>query len=207
MANNLATLEGYLETKLRDTTNAVWTEAELNLYLTWACARLYPTVAKEVREDVTLVDDQDQYTLTTVSDVVRVDMVNADSPNELVHHLMGGTWSWWADGDGVGGILYMNPGYASTTYDLRVHGYAPYDLVTNLPPDRYVQTILAMAAAEAVRVMMTDRAKFKQWDAISQNQNITVNEFTQMVNEGDAEYRQLLSQNRTWRRPKPATRG
>jgi hypothetical protein len=206
MANNLATLEPLLETKLRDTTNAVWADTELNNYLTWACARMYPTVAKEVRELVTLVADTDQYTLTTVSDVVRVDMVDAASPNGLVHHLMGGTWSFWAT-EPIGGTLYVNPDYASAAYKLRVHGYAPYDLATNLPPDRYVQTILAMAAAEAIRVMMNDRAKFKQWDALSQEQNISTNEFVQMVNEGDAEARYLLSQGRTWRRPKPATRG
>lgn len=207
MANDAATLLGYLETKVRDTSNAVWTEAELALYLKWATARLYPTVAEDVRELVTLVDDQDQYTLTTVSDVTRVDLINAASPNELVAHLMGGTWAFWSSHEGLGGTLYVNPDYASTAYKLRVHGYGPYDLTTNLPPDRFVPTILAMAAAEAIRVMMTDRAKFKQWDALAQSQNISVNEFAQMVNEGDAEYRTLLSQNRTWRRPKPATRG
>jgi hypothetical protein len=196
-----------LETKLRDTTNAVWGDTELDNYLTWACARMYPTVAKEVRELVTLVADTDQYSLTTVSDVVRVDMIDAASPNGLVLHLMGGTWSWWADGDGVGGTLYVNPDFASSAYKLRVHGYAPYDLVTNLPPDRYVQTILAMAAGEAVTVMRDDRAKFKQWEALSQSQNISVNEFTQMISQANSEYRFLLSQNRTWRRPKPATRG
>lgn len=208
MANDAATMLGYLETKLRDTANAVWTEAELNLYLKWATARMYPHVAEEVRELVTLVDAQDQYTLTTVSDVVRVDLINAASPNELVHHLMGGTWSWWPTGGGVlGGTLYLNPDYASTAYKLRVHGYGSYDLTTNLPPDVHVQTILAMAAAEAIRVMMTDRSKFKQWDALAQSQNISVNEFTQMVNEGDAEYQTLMAQHKTWRRPKPALRG
>lgn len=207
MANDLATLKGYLETKVRDTANAVWTEAELQNYLTWACARLYPTVAKDVRETVTLVDAQDQYTLTTVSDISSVDLINAASPNELVSHLMGGTWMWWSSHEAAGGTLFVNSDYASTAYKLRVHGYAPYDLVTNLPPDRFVPTILAMAAAEAIRVMMNDRAKYKQWDALSQSQNISTNEFTQLVNEGDAEYRTLLSQMKTWRRPKPALRG
>lgn len=206
MANDLATLHGFLETKLRDTNNAVWGDDELDNYLTWACARLYPTVAKSIRETVVLVAAQDQYTLTTVSDVTAVDLINADSPNELVHHLMGGTWAWWPTGGGAGGTLYLNPDYADTSYSLRVHGYGPYDLVTTLPPDRYVQAILAMAASEAIRSMMTDRAKFKQWDALSQSQNISTNEFIQMVNEGDAEYRFLLSQGFTWRRPKPATR-
>lgn len=208
MANNLATLHGYLETKLRDTTNAVWSDSELDNYLTWACARLYPHVAKEVRETVTLVADTDQYTLTTIADVIKVDYIDAASPYALQAHLMGGTWSFWrGNSDTVGGTLYLNPDYANASYSLRVFGYAPYDLVTNLPPDRFVPTILAMAASEAVRAMMNDRAKFKQWDALSQSQNISTNEFVQMVNEGDAEYRFLLSQNWTWRRPKPAYRG
>lgn len=206
MANNAATMLGFLETKLRDTSNAVWTEAELNNLLTWATARLYPTVAKDAREDVTPVADQDQYTLTDLADVTSVDLVDASSPNHLVAHLMGGTWKFWSSHEGLGGTLYINPDYADTAYTFRVHGYAPYDLTTNLPPDRFVPVILATAAAEAVRRMMTDRAKYKQWDALSQSQNISTNEFTQLVNEGDAEYRRLLSESRTWRRPKPATR-
>lgn len=207
MANNLATLEASLETKLRDTTNAVWADAELNNYLNWACARMYPNVSLPVQEEVTLVDAQDSYTLTDVSDISRVDLINAASPNELVMHLMGGTWEFWRTPETLGGTLFINTDYADASYHLRVHGYAPYDLATNLPPDKYVQTILAMAAAEAVRVMMVDRAKYKQWDVISQNQNISVNEFIQMVNEGDNEARMLAREQRVWRKPKPATRG
>lgn len=206
MANDLSTMETRLETKLRDTTNAVWSDAELNNYLTWACARLYPHVALSVRETVTLVDDTEQYTLTDVSDISRIDLVESASPNDLVIHLMGGTWEWWGAAETLGGTLLVNQDYVSTDYELRVHGYAPYDLVTNLPPDKYVQAILAMAAAEAVRVMMIDRAKYKQWDVIAQSQNISVNEFIQMVNEGDNEARMLQREMKVWRRPKPATR-
>lgn len=205
MANNLATLETELALKLRDASHAVWTQAENNDLLTRATARMYPQHAKTVQELVTLVSAQESYTLTTVADVSRVDLISSTSPYPLQTNLMGGTWEFWPTPP-VGGSLFLNSSYSDTSYRLRVHGYAPYDLATNLPPDKLVPAILGAAGAEAVRRMMNDRAKFKQWDTISQNQNISVNEFIGMVNEGDTEWRQAMAQSRTWRRPKPATR-
>ena len=208
MSNNLATLNTALGLKLRDAAGAVWATGERDTLLTWACARLYPRLARTLQETVTLVDDQDSYTLTTVSDISRVDMIDPNSTpaNRLVMQMNGGTWEYWGDRETVGGTLYLNPQFASASYNLRVHGYAPYDLTSHYPPDRFVSAIIGMAAAEAIRRMMTDRAKYKQWDALSQEQNISVNEFIGLVNEGDAEYSRLLGEARTWRRPKPAIR-
>lgn len=209
MANDLATLTTKLSTKLRDSGNAVWASTELNDILTWACAQLYPRLARSVRESVTLVNDTDQYALTTVASVSRVDMVDPSTTpvDELVMILSPGTWEWWPTAENAaGGTLFINRGYGDANYHLRVHGYAPYDLSTNYPIDAYVPALLGMAAAEAIRRMMTDRAKFKQWQVYAQEQNISLNEFIGMVNEGDAEAQRLFLGRRTWRKPLPAVK-
>lgn len=201
MANDLATLNAKLATALRDTDNATWTSAELDDLLTWSAARLFPRLARSLRESVTLVDDDDQYTLSSLREVTRVDFL--DSDGVLLMPLPDGTWELWGDGETSDPVLYINPVYAKSPYTLRVHGHAPYDLVTALPLDRHVPLILAIARAEAGRREITRRMNFKQWMNENQTQNVTVNELVLLVNEADAEAARLSAEMKTWRKPKP----
>lgn len=201
MANDLATLSTKLSTQLRDTDEAVWVDAEREDLLTWACAALFPRLSKSVREIVTLADDDDQYALTTVREASRVDLLDDD--DKLITPLPGGTWEVWGDTYQSSVTLYVNPAYAMTGRTLRVHGYQPYDLSTTLPPDAFVPLILAAARAEALRRMIGDRAKFEQWMAENQTQNVTVNELVLMVNEADAERERLMRSLKVWRKPVP----
>lgn len=205
MANDLAGLTTKLETALRDPSNATWAEAELQDLLTWSCASIWPKVARRIREIVTLADDDDQYTLSTLAEVNRVDLLDEDDLLEQV--IPGGAWEFWGDGEGVGDTLYINPVYAFTGKTLRVHGYGPYDLVTNLPEDRHVPLILAKARVEAARREIARRQASKNWQTLNQVQNISVNELVLMVNEADAEAQRLEASIKTWRRPKPARVG
>jgi hypothetical protein len=202
MTNQLGTLNAELSTALRDPENKTWATEELDSLLTWACARMWPTVARRARESVTLVADQDQYALTDLTEINRVDVL--DSTGKLIRILPGGTWEYWNDQETPGGTLYINPSYADDTCTLRVHGWAQYDLVENFPADRHVQYILALARAEACRREIARRSNSVTWQSVNQVQNISVNELVLMVNESDAETRSLKSELKTWRRPVPA---
>jgi hypothetical protein len=202
VANDLGALNTRLATALRDPANKTWTTDELDNLLTNACARMWPTVARRVRESVTLVDDQDQYDLTYLVEVNRVDVL--DSTGEIVRVLSGGTWEYWGDQETPGGTLFINRQFASTGYTLRVHGFGQYDLQENFPADRHVPYLLALARAEACRREIARRANFTQAQAMNQVQNISVNEMVLMVNEADAECRTLKAELKTWRRPSPA---
>lgn len=207
MTNDLGTLNTALSTALRETHEPgkeTWTSEELDDILTWSAARTYPKIADRLRESVTLVSDQSEYELTTLSEIDRVDIL--DSDDVLMYHLPGGTWEFWGSGEERGGTLYVNPHFVSTNWSLRVHGYAPYDLNENPPPDRYVPWIIAMARADAGRREIARRMNSKNWLTVNQVQNVSVNELVQMVNEADFEARTLGSQAKTWRRPKYASR-
>lgn len=210
MPNDQGTLNTALSTALRDPANATWGTEELDNLLTWATARMYPKVAKRLRESVNLTDDIDQYTLINLAEIDRVDLLDdlmTVSTAKLWYPLPGGTWEFWGDGESPGGTLYINPDYASTGKSLRIHGWAPYDLNENPPPDKYVPLILAMARAEAGRREIARRMNFTEWQVLNQVQNISVNELVQMVNEADFEARNLMAQVKTWRRPKPSRVG
>lgn len=201
MPNDLATMKTALATQLRDTTNATWTAAELGDLLTWATSMVFQDRPRSVTESVTLADDDDQYTLSTVQDVFRVDILDADGV--LFMSVPTGAWELWSDGQSDSPTLYINPRYARTGWTLRVHGYAPYDLSTNYPPDRMVPLLLAVARAEALRRELGRRARFENWAQSNPINNTSVNEMTQMLNEADAEAERLRRQLRIIHKPKP----
>jgi hypothetical protein len=206
-ANDLADLHSKLEIALRDTTNLTWSDAEIDTALTWAAARMWPRIAKRVRETKDLTTDEDQYTLTTVQEINRIDLIDglAASTTALVlYPLSAGTWEYWGDNEVLGGTLYVNPRYASTGKSLRIHGWAPYDLVTNLPRERHAQLILAMATSTLAKRELARRYAFKEWQTVNQVQNISVSELIMMVNDAEAREAELFRQLKTWRRPVPA---
>lgn len=201
MPNNLATLSLQLSIKLRDTDHSVWNSTEKDDLVTWATDMLFQDRPRAVQEIVVLADNDDQYTLATVQDVFRIDIL--DSDDKMLMPLPRGTWELWGDSQSPSQTLYVNPRYAKTDWTLRVHGYAPYDLTTNFPPNREVPLILAEAAAEATRRVIHDRARFEQWAHSNQIANISVNELIQMANEFEREAELLRNRLRIIHKPKP----
>lgn len=213
MANDLATLNGFLDTALReDTVDSVWTSAEKNNLIDWAVASLWPRYARTLLPSVAtiaLVSNTYHYALPSgTRNVVRVDLVDA-SGNEIgpVH-----SRAWELEGDVVAGAGYLrvSPIYvdAHSLGSLNLTGYGVYDTATNLIPDLYVPLILAKSRAEAYRRLGANREQFKVWLSRNQTQNVSVNELLQLINEADAEVRRLESViPRVWQKPAPGRQG
>lgn len=203
MANNdLADLKTKLAVALRDSSNAVWTATELGVLLTWSAAMLYPRLAIAATDTIDSVDDQETYTVPAgMREISMIDWY--DSDDNMVMRLPGGSWEIQGDAMQDGATLFINRIYSDGSHSFLVHGYKEYDLVTNLPLERYVPLVIAKARAEAYRRALGDRAKFEKWQALNQTQNISVNEMIQMVNEADKEAQRLEGSAFTWRRPKP----
>jgi hypothetical protein len=192
-------LKPTLETALSDTANSVWTDAELDTILQYALDQVNLVRQRQVRDTISLVDDQDTYTLTNVYSVNRVDLLDADS--KVVRILSPGTWEVWGDNLTSGQTLYVNPSFARTGYKLRVHGYGPYDFTTNNPDSMTQAAIVALARAEALRRLMTDRARFRQWATTNPRSDTSASELIGQLNEADAEGQRLLRSIRLIKRP------
>lgn len=203
MANNdLADLKTKLAVALRDSANAVWDTTELGVLLTWSAAALYPRLAMAATATIASVDDQEVYTLPAgMREVSMIDWY--DDSSKMVMRLPGGSWEIQGDATQDGADLFINRIYSDGSHSFLVHGYKEYDLATNLPLERHAPLIVAKARAEAYRRALGDRAKFQQWQALNQTQNVSVNEMIQMVNEADNEAKRLEQSAFTWRRPKP----
>lgn len=213
MANDLATLNGYLKVALRDPLDETWTSAEKGNLLTWAIAQLGSRMSKRATATVAISPTVSWYDLSALglATVDRVDLYNGSPFSAASRRMMalpGGTWE--VTGDILSGSspqLYINPNYATAGYYMLLHGTAKFDTASSLVPDRYVPAVLAVARAEAYRRVTADRMRFKAWLAKNQVQNVSVNEMIQMVNEADAEAQRLIGNVQITGKPVPGRVG
>ena len=192
-------LKNTLERALRDETNEIWNTTELDTILDYALQQVNQIRQRQVRDTISLVDDQDSYTLTNVYSVNRVDLL--DSDNKVVRTLAPGTWEVWGDNNSAGQTLYINPSFARTPYQLRVHGYGPYDFTTNTPDVVTQAAIVALARSEALRRLSSDRVRFRQWAQTNPRGDTSMAEAIGAVNEADAEANRLLRSIKMIKRP------
>lgn len=194
MPNDLATLKSKLARQLHDETNVDWTDAEKGDLITWAVTNLWPRRRREIdpsagTSEVSLVAGTIFYNAPSgMEEIVRVDWIDADG-NEG-----GPLWSAWEiTGDAFGGNMKLKvaPMIAERGGKLRVYGYGRFDTSTNFIPDWLVPLVLAKARAEAYRRMGADRARFKNWQTRHPDQDISMGELLQLINEADAEARLL----------------
>lgn len=194
-----STTHSRLEVSLRDTDNAVWSDNEIDSLLGWALDETNRVRPRVVSDVLALIDDDSTYVLTNVWEVFRVDLL--DENDKVIMHLPAGSWEIWGDNQSEGQTLYINPMYAREPQQLRVHGYGPYDFVTNTPPTQVEEAILAIARAEALRRVATERARFEQYATGNPRSDVSVNELIGQVNDADQEAQRLLSNIKLIRRP------
>ena len=213
MANDLPTLSSKLAQALRDVEHEGWTSLEKDDLIKWSVANLFPRYARYLdpslaAQKVTLVSGTYWYALPT--GVLEVSTLDLISPTADEYGALDGQ-AWQITGDPYSGSakIRVSPQIVDNLGgSVRVHGYGRYDTTTNLIPDDFVQLVVANARAEAYRRMGADRARFEQWQARNQKQNISVNELYSLVTEAESEALRLLRFTpRTWRRPVPGRLG
>lgn len=208
MANDQNTLNGKLDTQLRDASDQTWAATEKDDLIAWAIAGLVEDGVFRPLAPASYTQALTAGTYTyALNSAIRlltgVDRLDADG-NELGPMPTG---SWRTEGDVLhgSGSIRLSPMLVDAGGTLRYTGYGAYDLTTNYIPDAWVPYILASARAEAYRRMGGDRARFKQWANSNQVQNISVNELLQLISEAESEKRALKP--RVWTRPRPARVG
>jgi hypothetical protein len=205
MTNDLKTMRERLRQQLSDVDDATWDAGEKDDLLAWGIRRLNNKVPRPLDPEtstyqVTLVADTYWYSIpAAMNSIERVTIHDADGDE------VGRITAWESTGDIISGTgkIHVAPslveGYVGGTVWL--YGTGRYDLVTSLLPDDYVAALLAIARAEALRRLITDRARFKQWQVANQVQNISVNELIQTVNEADRAAAEEVALLKRWQMP------
>jgi hypothetical protein len=214
MATDLETMREELRDVLSDADDETWSAGEKDQLLQWAVRRLNqrnprPLDPEVSTQQITLVSEDYYYAVDPViTHVNQVFWVDSDG-NERGYLKPG---SWEVVGDMMLGTakLHVSPDIVEYGGTLRITGYGRYELVglsssqATAIPDDYIQLVLDLAAARAYRRMLSDRARFRQWQNANQTQNMSINELIEMVNATEQAAQLELSQLKRFQRPVPA---
>lgn len=209
MSNNAAGLNAFLDTALRETTvDTIWTSAEKDNVIAWAVARLWPHVSKigdPTADYVALTTDTYYYSAPTgIMSISRLDYwdgIPGAASAKLLYVVNGRNWETVGDPETGTLKIHLQASIPTTGDYLGVLGYKRYDVTSNLIPDTLVPLVLAMARAELYRRLASDREMFRTWLARNQEQNVSINELMQMINEADREAAGLWKAARVWQKP------
>lgn len=211
MANDQATLRGYVESALQDTGNATWSDADLDSLVDRAVASLYPRCVKWIPADDSGVDDilvASTYFYSVPSPLISVSRIQLVDPGgDERGDLAPGTWR--TTGSFIDGTakVQISPQVvdANAGATIRFEGFARYTLTSPYQiPDDYVAYVVAHAKAAAYSWMLSSRARFKQWNTSDQTLNISVNELLGLQTQAEREVEMHKSRIFTWRKPMPA---
>lgn len=187
--NDLNTMREHLRQQLSDVEDLTWDAGEKADLLLWATRRISYKAPRlqnpfDSSNQHTLVSGTYTYAINANTKAVqKVTLYDADGDYQTT------ITAWEIVGDITLGTakIHVAPsiveGWAGGY--IQLYATANYDIENNVIPDDYVAAILAVARAEALRRLVSDRARFKQWQVANQVQNISVNELIQMVNEAD----------------------
>jgi hypothetical protein len=210
MANDLETMRQRLRDVLYDVDDETWNAGEKDDILGVAVRRLSqrlprpldPTVAAQT---VTLVTLTYFYAIDSgISNIEKVFYINSDS--DRIGYLEAG---WEVTGDITAGTakLHVAPKVVERLGTLQITGTGRYTLVTKAAsqtaaiPDDYIPVVLAYSRAESYRRLLSDRARFYQWQNTNQVQNVSLNELIQMVNEADRQADDEWVSIKRWQQP------
>ena len=210
MANDLETMRQRLRDVLYDVDDETWNAGEKDDILGVAVLPLSqrlprpldPTVAAQT---VTLVTLTYFYAIDSgISNIEKVFYINSDS--DRIGYLEAG---WEVTGDITAGTakLHVAPKVVERLGTLQITGTGRYTLVTKAAsqtaaiPDDYIPVVLAYSRAESYRRLLSDRARFYQWQNTNQVQNVSLNELIQMVNEADRQADDEWVSIKRWQQP------
>lgn len=212
MANDLETMRDRLRDVLYDVDDETWNAGEKDDILDMAVRRLSrrlprPIDPEDASASITLVSEDYYYAIDAgFQSVDRVFYVDSQSDDvgyvERGWEVVGDIWAGTAK-------LHVAPRVVENGGTLRLLGSGRYTLPVSGASqatailDDHVPLVLAWARAEAWNRLLSDRARFRQWQNQNQVQNISVNELIQMVGNADRQADDEWATLKRWHRPVP----
>lgn len=207
MANDLTTLNSYLDTALRDPSNVTWTGTDKDAALVRAVRNLSPKITRPLNpDDFSIVLAEGTYYYPIDSEILHVSRIYLTEVDGTQHGaLSDGTWETVGDLSTGSGYLHISPVIVDNhdLWEIYVLGYGRYDTTTNLIPDDYIELVISTAAAELIKNLLAGRAQFKQTGVTRQDQNVSVTELVTMLNAFEQSAREKRAATTTFRKPVP----
>jgi hypothetical protein len=212
MANDKETMRQRLRDALFDIEDETWNAGEKDDLLGMAVRRLSrrlsrpidPTASSSV-SDVTLATGDYHYAIDSAN--TRIDKVlYINTSSDYIGYLASG-WEVYGDLDAGTGVLHVSPQVVEQGGTLRLVGAGRYTLPAlgasqaTAILDDHVPLVLAWAQEGAWRRLLSDRARFRQWQTSNQVQNVSVNEIVQMIQDAARQADEEWALLRKWQQP------
>lgn len=184
-----------------------------NLALQDAIRRMWPSMARLTRESITIVQDQIDYTLTTLRDVEALEYATTDT---LTYTNLSGNWtSWWDEEDATPVVRLRLAAPLDPDWTLRAIGYVPYSVPTSSPPsssgsldlqpeDEWI--VVAGALAYLYRRQLNQFMTYERHENENRKTFLSPGEMLTMYRDAESAYQAALnSRRRRLVRPVKAT--
>lgn len=193
---------GVLNDELGITNDAdtTWgTTAQRNIWIQKAIAKLWPQMGRLTRETLTTVTNQQDYTLTTLSDVERLEVMDPGAPTLLSGRVP--SWQLYEDeaADPPTKRLLL-PAGLSSGLTVRAIGYAPYIIPASggascdIPP-RLEWIVGAGARVEAYRFKLGTFANFEKFQNDNRQNSLTAADMVELLRQAQADFNRGRSEN------------
>ena len=175
------------------------TTAQRNGFITRALAKLWPSMGRLRRENVTITLDVQDYTLTTVWDVERVEVMSLTTTTLVDDKIR--SWSAWLDEAADPAVCTIHVQRMQTARILRVTGYTPYksefasgSTASDIPA-RLEHVVMSGARVEAFRWMMTRYANYEGFNNENRANSLSPADVIELLRQAKTEFDKGMKEN------------
>lgn len=182
-----------------DTDVSFGSVGQRNFYLQRAIAGLWPTMARLTRESITSVTNQQDYVLTTLVDVERIEVMDTTNPGNLQDRIKDFQVYLDEAADPPTSRLLITRGMTGGL-TLRAIGYVPYIIPAtgtdpcNIPP-RLEWIVTAGARIYAYRAKLNFFANFERFQNENRQNALSAADVLELHKQAIREYNQGLHDN------------
>lgn len=191
-----------LELGLESDSDNTWgTTAQRTFFLQRAFAKLWPDMGRSRRYALTLVEDQSQYDLTTLTIPVReiTQITLFDSSGVEVDRVP--SWNlFWDEASATPTLRLILPSGIDSSLSAYIYGYAPYIVPAtegascDLPPELEF-VVCAGARVEAYRAKLNTYANFERLANENRSNSLSASEIVELMRSAVADFREAKNAN------------
>jgi len=181
-----------------DGDNTWGTTTQRNTFIQRAIARLWPRMARLTRETVLTVLDTQDYTLTGLQDVERIEIMSIAAPTVIAGHIK--TFQMYVDEAASPVTLRLTIPNPQAGQTLRVIGYKPYIIPAAGGsscdiPNGLEWIVYAGARVEAYRRMISKMANFERFQNENRQNSLTPADLVELLRQARTDFESGVRDN------------
>lgn len=183
---------------LSDADNSWGSSAQRNGFIRKAIAKLWPSVALLTRETFTTVTNQQDYTLTTLVDIERLEVMDPASPTIVTDRVR--SWQLYEDETGDPPVKRLLIPAMSAGITVRAIGYKRYlipttgSTTTDIPP--YLEWLVVTGArVEAYRRKANQFANFERFQSENRTNALSPADVLELLRDAKRDWERGMGEN------------